>query len=85
MLDEIHNPRDVLPLRMAPLVLLGTVITHLFGGSAGREGTAVQMGATLADRLSKYFHVEPAEEKNFARGGSGRGFRRGGGRAVRGA
>ena len=38
-----------LPLRMAPMVLIGTVLTHLFGGSAGREGTGVQMGASLTD------------------------------------
>ncbi len=37
---------------MAPMVLIGTVLTHLFGGSAGREGTAVQMGASLADAIS---------------------------------
>ena len=37
---------------MAPMVLIGTVLTHLFGGSAGREGTAVQMGASFADFLS---------------------------------
>jgi H+/Cl- antiporter ClcA len=37
---------------MAPMVLVGTVLTHLFGGSAGREGTAVQMGASLADWVS---------------------------------
>jgi H+/Cl- antiporter ClcA len=40
-----------LPLRLAPMVLLGTVLTHLGGGSAGREGTAVQMGASLADAI----------------------------------
>lgn len=45
-----HPAAHPLPLRMAPMVLLGTVLTHLFGGSAGREGTAVQMGAALADR-----------------------------------
>ncbi len=41
-----------LPARLAPMVLLGTVFTHLFGGSAGREGTAVQMGAGLADSVA---------------------------------
>jgi H+/Cl- antiporter ClcA len=42
-----------LPLRMAPIVVLGTVWTHLFGGSAGREGTAVQMGTALADEVAR--------------------------------
>jgi H+/Cl- antiporter ClcA len=48
----IQTARDggpTIPLRMAPMVVIGTVLTHLFGGSAGREGTAVQMGASLAD------------------------------------
>lgn len=52
VIDTIHGDGAELPLRMAPLVLLGTVATHLFGGSAGREGTAVQMGASLSDFIS---------------------------------
>jgi len=51
ILDEINQPGGGVPLRMAPLVLIGTVLTHLFGGSAGREGTAVQMGGALAHGL----------------------------------
>ncbi len=54
ILDEIHAPRAVIPLRLVPLVLGGTLVTHLFGGSAGREGTAVQMGGALADQLSRW-------------------------------
>ncbi|WP_343746655.1 voltage-gated chloride channel family protein [Chitinophaga sp.] len=48
IMDEIHQPGGGVPARMAPLVLLTTVITHLFGGSAGREGTAVQIGGSMA-------------------------------------
>ncbi|QDU33828.1 H(+)/Cl(-) exchange transporter ClcA [Poriferisphaera corsica] len=48
IMDEIHKPGGGVPARMAPLVLVTTVITHLFGGSAGREGTAVQMGGSIA-------------------------------------
>jgi H+/Cl- antiporter ClcA len=51
VIDNLHEPSGTLPWRMAPLVLLGTLVTHLFGGSAGREGTAVQMGASLADGI----------------------------------
>jgi len=54
IVDEIHRPGGGVPLRMAPLVLIGTVVTHLFGGSAGREGTAVQMGGSIASGLVKY-------------------------------
>ena len=50
ILDTIHlEAKGEIPLRMAPLVLVTTVITHLFGGSAGREGTAIQMGGSIAD------------------------------------
>jgi H+/Cl- antiporter ClcA len=52
IIDTLHDDRPTLPLRMAPMVMVGTVLTHLFGGSAGREGTAVQMGASLADALA---------------------------------
>ena len=55
IIDTIHEERAQLPLRMAPMVFAGTVLTHLFGGSAGREGTAVQMGASLADDIAHRF------------------------------
>ncbi|MGI4739763.1 MAG: chloride channel protein [Janthinobacterium lividum] len=54
ILDEIHRPGAAIPLRLVPLVLGGTLLTHLLGGSAGREGTAVQMGAALADQLARW-------------------------------
>lgn len=52
VIDTIHDEGPEIPLRMLPMVLVGTVLTHLFGGSAGREGTAVQMGASLSDFIS---------------------------------
>ncbi len=56
LLEEIHAeaeaPASTIPARMTPLILLGTFLTHLSGGSAGREGTAVQTGASLADQLT---------------------------------
>ena len=48
VMDEIHKAGGGIPYRMAPFVLITTVITHLFGGSAGREGTAVQIGGSVA-------------------------------------
>lgn len=74
ILDEIHDPKKILPLRLSPLILFGTVLTHLFGGSAGREGTAVQMGASLADRLTSFFRIEPDERKILLVAGAGAGF-----------
>lgn len=58
LIDTIHQQGKIIPLKMAPLVLLGTLVTHLFGGSAGREGTAVQMGGAIADQLTRWFHFK---------------------------
>ena len=74
ILDEIHRPQATLPLRMAPLVLLGTVITHFFGGSAGREGTAVQIGSTLADQLRRPLRLRPRERRLLLIAGISAGF-----------
>jgi H+/Cl- antiporter ClcA len=74
ILDEIHDPKKVTPFHMAPFILVGTVATHLFGGSAGREGTAVQMGASLSDQLTKFFRIEPEERKILLVCGAGAGF-----------
>ncbi|MEH2110701.1 voltage-gated chloride channel family protein [Nostoc sp.] len=74
LLEEIHNPKSVIPFRMAPLVLLGTDITHFFGGSAGREGTALQMGASLADQLTKVLHFKGANRRILLTAGISGGF-----------
>lgn len=58
IMDEIHEPGAGVTTRMAPLVLITTIITHLFGGSAGREGTAVQMGGSIAAWFATLFKLE---------------------------
>ncbi len=63
LLEEYESPKKVIPFKMAPLVLFGTLITHLFGGSAGREGTAVQMGGAIADQFTKIFKLDNSERK----------------------
>lgn len=63
LLEEFHAPQKIIPFKMAPLVLFGTVITHLFGGSAGREGTAVQMGGAIADQFTKWFKLTNDDRK----------------------
>lgn len=63
LLDEIYQSKNPIPLRMTPLVLFGTIFTHLFGGSAGREGTAVQMGGSLADQLTKWFALHKGNRR----------------------
>lgn len=59
LLDEIHQPTAWVPRRMAPLVLVGTWVTHLVGGSAGREGTALQMSGSLTDAAARAMRLAP--------------------------
>lgn len=74
IIDEFHDPQKLIPIRMAPLVLLGTIFTHLFGGSAGREGTAVQMGGSIADQFSHFFRMNGAERRTLLMAGMSGGF-----------
>ena len=57
LIEEFHSPKNIIPFKMAPLVFIGTILTHLFGGSAGREGTAVQVGGAIADQFTKIFKL----------------------------
>jgi H+/Cl- antiporter ClcA len=74
ILDQIKSPSTITPVRMAPVILFTTLLTHLFGGSAGREGTAVQMGASLSDQLSRFFPIENLERRILLVAGIGAGF-----------
>jgi H+/Cl- antiporter ClcA len=74
ILEQIHNPSETIQLRMTPLILLGTFLTHLFGGSAGREGTAIQTGASLADQLAKAFRLAPHQRRIVLMAGISAGF-----------
>jgi len=68
-----HGTEKEIPLRLIPIVTVATWITHLFGGSAGREGVAVQLGATLSHRFNKYFNF-PDKSKVFLVTGMAAGF-----------
>ena len=74
ILEQVHDPQDVIPLRMTPLILIGTFVSHLFGGSAGREGTAIQTGASLADQLTRPLHIGPADRRILLMAGISAGF-----------
>ena len=74
VIDTVHEGDRQLPLRMAPMVLVGTVLTHLFGGSAGREGTAVQMGGSLADAIAHRFRVSADTRRELLAAGIAGGF-----------
>lgn len=79
LIDEIHQPNAGVPGRMAPLILVATVITHLFGGSAGREGTAVQMGGSLAATFGRsawgrWFKFDARDQRTLLMAGIAAGF-----------
>ena len=74
LLEEYENPQQPVPIKMAPLVLIGTLITHLVGGSAGREGTAVQMGGAIADQFSNWFQLDKSDRKTILILGISAGF-----------
>lgn len=74
VIDTIHDEGPEIPLRMAPMVLVGTVLTHVFGGSAGREGTAVQMGASITDWVSHRLNVGKQVRRELLAAGVSGGF-----------
>ncbi|MCB9496677.1 MAG: chloride channel protein [Fibrobacteria bacterium] len=75
LLKEIRRDSgEAIPARMAPLVLAGTLVTHLFGGSAGREGTAIQMAGALSDLFSRPFRLKPHERSVLLRASIAGGF-----------
>lgn len=57
VLSSIHSNKEI-PIKMLPLIFVSSVITHLFGGSAGREGAALQIGGSLGNKLGKYFKLD---------------------------
>jgi H+/Cl- antiporter ClcA len=63
LLDEIHAPTAWVPRRMAPMILGGTVVAHLFGASVGREGTALQMSGSLTDLLARLLRLGHEERR----------------------
>jgi H+/Cl- antiporter ClcA len=74
IIEEIHTPGAGIPKRMAPVILLTTVITHLFGGSAGREGTAVQIGGSIAAMFGKWFKLHKEDTALLLTAGIAAGF-----------
>ncbi|MFM7537540.1 MAG: chloride channel protein [Acidimicrobiales bacterium] len=61
IIEEIHAPADHVPRRMAPLIFVTTVVTHLFGGSSGREGVAVQLAGSLSDLVTRWRRRAPTD------------------------
>ncbi|MBU7594981.1 voltage-gated chloride channel family protein [Metabacillus halosaccharovorans] len=74
LIEQAHGAKESIPFRMAPLVLFGTIVTHLFGGSAGREGTAVQMGGAFSELVGKLFKLDEIDRKIIIICGISSGF-----------
>lgn len=68
-----HGEEEIIPLRLIPFSILSTWITHLFGGSAGREGVAVQIGATFSNWAGRYFPIKNSS-RIFVIAGMAAGF-----------
>jgi H+/Cl- antiporter ClcA len=64
LIEQIHEPTEWVPKRMAPLILIGTWGSQLVGASVGREGTALQMSGGLTDLFSRAIRL-PAEDRRI--------------------
>ncbi len=74
IINEIHQPTHAVPVRLAPLILFSTVLTHLVGGSAGREGTAVQIGGGISSYFLKRFNLNSDQKRILLMAGMSAGF-----------
>lgn len=70
LFHSIHTKKTV-PLVMAPLIYLGTFITHLLGGSAGREGAALQLGGSMGSSIGVFLKLKNEESRTLALMGMG--------------
>lgn len=75
VIASIHSSTDV-SHKMAPLIFITTVLTHLCGGSAGREGAAIQLGGSITDFLCslKFLHFSPDDRRINIMCGMSAGF-----------
>ncbi|MGX7418624.1 voltage-gated chloride channel family protein [Carnobacterium gallinarum] len=74
VIEQANGGTERVPFRLIPLTLIGTLATHLFGGSAGREGTAVQMGGATADFVGRLFKINQKERRILIICGMSAGF-----------
>lgn len=63
IIAEYYQPKEKIPAQMSVLVYIGTLLTHLFGGSAGREGTSVQIAASISDQFRSLIKLNEEQRK----------------------
>ena len=73
VIASIHSSTRI-PFRMAPLIFISTVITHLCGGSAGREGAALQLGGSIAGKLGSTLRLSENDKHLMVMCGMSAGF-----------
>lgn len=73
VLSTIHSEAEI-PFRMAPLIFISTLITHLFGGSSGREGAALQLGGSLGNTLGRLFRFDDKDKRIVVMSGMSAAF-----------
>ena len=61
IIDQIHSQSEWIPFRLTPLIFGASVISHVAGGSTGREGAALQLAAGVSDPISKKLGLNPAD------------------------
>lgn len=61
VLSAIHSEKEI-PIKSAPLIFISTVATQLLGGSAGREGAALQLGGSIGNALGKLFRFDEKDQ-----------------------
>lgn len=74
LLESMEDTEKRIPFKMAPLVYIGTILSHLLGASAGREGTALQMSAALSEQIARPFRIPPDYRKIVIRAAIAAGF-----------
>lgn len=74
IIDEIHHPKKDIPWILVPLILFSTLLSHLFGASVGREGSAVQMGGAIGNQIAKLFKHSKRKRAVLLMAGCGAGF-----------
>lgn len=57
IIDAVHEDKRI-PILLVPSIFLGTLLTHLCGGSAGREGAALQIGGTIGQRIGRLLRLD---------------------------
>ena len=62
VLSTIHAQSEI-PFRMAPLIFITTILTHMFGGSAGREGAALQLGGSIGNQFGRMLRLDDADKR----------------------